>query len=432
MKKILTFLLISFTLTIVCNSLLVIGESELDESSSSFNVGDYILLGKYSGKSILWRYVANDINGMLMLSDKTLCNKRFGSTNFWSDSPLRRWLNSDSLENETEWGFGYESVMVSPGSSPWEAEWEERTMPYDMEKGFLNQDNFSLSERRTMKMVAQWTMIPEDHIDLSANGKANVYNPVKGMTEHRGMIEPSVPIYCDISELPEYYSGAAHQVTDTVFLLDEMQIYQIWCNFGKTFQALVSTFVPESHENPSAYYWMDYYLRTPVGNVCTRITPSGNYDSSYSTNNYGIRPAFYLDEDNAMILSGSGTAEDPFVVTGKEIMVSLDGTDLAFDQLPMIKDGIVLVPLRTIFETLGAEVGWDETTQTVTATKGSDKIILQIGSSTLTKNATDIDLGYPAVLEGDRTMIPLNAISESFSIPVDWNPNTLQATITTG
>ena|GEM_PF-5053382 len=38
--------------------------------------------------------------------------------------------------------------------------------------------------------------------------------------------------------------------------------------------------------------------------------------SGDADNDYGIRPAFYLDESTAVILSGNGAEHDPYVVNG--------------------------------------------------------------------------------------------------------------------
>ena len=46
-------------------------------SSSLIEIGDYITLGKYYDEPILWRCVAIDENGPLMLSDKILCIKAY-------------------------------------------------------------------------------------------------------------------------------------------------------------------------------------------------------------------------------------------------------------------------------------------------------------------------------------------------------------------
>ena len=38
-------------------------------------IGDYFILGKYNEEPIVWRYVADDENGKLIVSDKILCLK---------------------------------------------------------------------------------------------------------------------------------------------------------------------------------------------------------------------------------------------------------------------------------------------------------------------------------------------------------------------
>ena len=53
-----------------------------------------------------------------------------------------------------------------------------------------------------------------------------------------------------------------------------------------------------------------------------------------------------------------------------EISVYLDGQRLTFDQPPVSMNGRVLVPVRAIFEALGAQVEWYQDTQTVAAQKG--------------------------------------------------------------
>ena len=54
-----------------------------------------------------------------------------------------------------------------------------------------------------------------------------------------------------IFELPEAYTGAAYQVTDTIFLLDEMQVYHMWENF-RDVKAL------NRHEDDSRNPWLEY------------------------------------------------------------------------------------------------------------------------------------------------------------------------------
>lgn len=65
----------------------------------------------------------------------------------------------------------------------------------------------------------------------------------------------------------------------------------------------------------------------------------------------------------------------------ERIPIIVDGMEIACDQPPVIIEGRTLVPLRAIFEALGAEVYWDNDARSVTATKEDTTIFLAIGSS---------------------------------------------------
>ena len=100
------------------------------------------------------------------------------------------------------------------------------------------------------------------------------------------------------------------------------------------------------------------------------------------------------------------------------------------NRTPPKKVGQVAVPLEPVFESPGAEAGWEEGTQLMTVTKDKEQVKIQVGSKVMEKNGEEIDFGSPAVLEGGRTMIPLRAAPESFSIPVDWNRDKQRIDIT--
>lgn len=91
------------------------------------------------------------------------------------------------------------------------------------------------------------------------------------------------------------------------------------------------------------------------------------------------------------------------------------------DQKPMMKNGTTLVPLRGIFEALGATVKWNAATQSVTATRGTDKIVLTIGQSQATVNGKSVKLDQKAQIIGGSTMVPLRFIGESFRANVVWD-----------
>ncbi len=110
--------------------------------------------------------------------------------------------------------------------------------------------------------------------------------------------------------------------------------------------------------------------------------------------------------------------------------VMLNGQQLSFDVPPTIESGRTLVPLRAIFEAMGAAVNWNAASSTVTATKGSSTIILPVGARTATVNGQNVTLDVPAKIVNSRTLVPLRFVSESLGAQVDWNNTERLVTIT--
>ncbi|HAS04570.1 MAG TPA: hypothetical protein DCR71_02240 [Dehalococcoidia bacterium] len=135
-----------------------------------------------------------------------------------------------------------------------------------------------------------------------------------------------------------------------------------------------------------------------------------------------MRKCFFIAIILSMMLSFAGLAQAaPQVV--------LDGQTLSFDVPPVIENNRTLVPLRAIFEALGASVQWDGATQTVTATKSDTEITLIIGGQAF-KNGQPVSLDVPAKIIESRTMVPLRFVSEAYGCQVTWDGATETITIT--
>jgi len=124
------------------------------------------------------------------------------------------------------------------------------------------------------------------------------------------------------------------------------------------------------------------------------------------------------------------SAEEP-ITSAPAIAVVLDGTQLTFDVQPQIVAGRTLVPMRKIFEAFGATVEWNEETKTITATKDSTVITMQINNTTLKKGDRNMKLDVPPQIVDDRTLVPVRAIGESFGAQVLWKAGTKTVQITT-
>lgn len=112
------------------------------------------------------------------------------------------------------------------------------------------------------------------------------------------------------------------------------------------------------------------------------------------------------------------------------ITVLVDSEPVEFDVEPMIENDRVLVPLRAIFEALGAGVEWDGGNQTVTSVKDDITVTLTIGSDTLYKNDEAITLDAAACIVDDRTLVPTRAAAEAFGCDVQWDGETKTVIIT--
>jgi hypothetical protein len=104
------------------------------------------------------------------------------------------------------------------------------------------------------------------------------------------------------------------------------------------------------------------------------------------------------------------------------IPVFVDGQQVAFDQPPAVMGGRVLVPLRGVFERMGAVVHWYPANNTVVATRAAaTQIQLVVGSRQAVIDGNAVALDVPPIIVGGRTLVPLRFVSEAMGARVDWD-----------
>ena len=121
-----------------------------------------------------------------------------------------------------------------------------------------------------------------------------------------------------------------------------------------------------------------------------------------------------------LCLSSFGMA----IASEDNIGIMIYGKEVTFDRMPVNVNGRVLVPLRGIFETLGAKVNWDDATKTVTAERNGTNVKLTIDSKTAYVNDKEIALDVPASIMDSRTLVPVRFVSEALGEKVDWIDST--------
>lgn len=114
----------------------------------------------------------------------------------------------------------------------------------------------------------------------------------------------------------------------------------------------------------------------------------------------------------------------------QDVSVNVNGTVIDFpNQKPVVVDGRTLIPLRGVFDNMGYEIGWNGETKTVTLSKASDTITINIGESCYYLNGTSYSIDVPAQIINGSTMLPLRAIGDASGCEVLWDAETKMATL---
>jgi hypothetical protein len=118
----------------------------------------------------------------------------------------------------------------------------------------------------------------------------------------------------------------------------------------------------------------------------------------------------------------TGAKADP---QNQNINVVVNNQQVDFSGAPPQEvDGSVLVPLRGVFERLGAHVHYDPATRTITAENGVTDVSLTLGSSTAYVNKQPQQLSEPATSTDGTTLVPLRFVAEALGAYVEWHATT--------
>lgn len=105
----------------------------------------------------------------------------------------------------------------------------------------------------------------------------------------------------------------------------------------------------------------------------------------------------------------------------KPIAVYLDGEQLSFSQNPYVANGVTMVPMRAIFEALGATVNYDAAAKKIFAQKGDTAIELVLDNKTATVNSETKTLDAAATAKSGSTLVPLRFVAEALQTAVNWD-----------
>ena len=108
------------------------------------------------------------------------------------------------------------------------------------------------------------------------------------------------------------------------------------------------------------------------------------------------------------------------------IAVQLNGANIEFtDAAPISKDNRTFLPARAVFEAMGAELAYDNATQTVTAKRDDVTLTMVVGSTDATITVAGVTLpltmDVAPFIQSDRTYVPVRFAANAFGCNVGWD-----------
>lgn len=108
-------------------------------------------------------------------------------------------------------------------------------------------------------------------------------------------------------------------------------------------------------------------------------------------------------------------------VSAKSIILRLDFESVETDVEPRILNDRTMIPVRALFEDLGAIVSWSEAEKKVTIDYAGHVIVLQIDNTVAKIDGVAKTLDVPATIVEDRTFIPVRFVAENLGFTVKWD-----------
>lgn len=123
-----------------------------------------------------------------------------------------------------------------------------------------------------------------------------------------------------------------------------------------------------------------------------------------------------------IILTFCLIAAAPHISAESDVKIYIDSEQLMSN--PIIKNDKVFIPVRSIFEHLGADVGWNGQTDSVSIKSPDSEISLRIGSDIVLVNNFEKKLDSPVRIISDKSYIPLRSAAQLFFCTTVWDEGT--------
>ena len=79
-----------------------------------------------------------------------------------------------------------------------------------------------------------------------------------------------------------------------------------------------------------------------------------------------------------------------------------------------------MVPFKTVFDSIGAKINYDDNSKSVTAVKNGTTVKLTVGSDVMIVNDKEKKMDAPVIIDNERIYVPVRACAQAFGMEVEW------------
>ncbi|MBQ7660880.1 MAG: copper amine oxidase N-terminal domain-containing protein [Clostridia bacterium] len=178
----------------------------------------------------------------------------------------------------------------------------------------------------------------------------------------------------------------------------------------------------------------------PAGGTCNLVLEKG----TIAVLSAAAQKAFTVSGEGKVISYVNGFSEllDGYVNANTVVELTI-GSDTAYlngkahtlDAAPINRNNRTMLPVRFLANAFGVSddgILWDGATRTATLKNASTSIVITIGAPSMTVNGNAVALDSPAIIEKNRTYLPVRAIANALGVSNDniaWDGSTSTATL---
>jgi hypothetical protein len=117
------------------------------------------------------------------------------------------------------------------------------------------------------------------------------------------------------------------------------------------------------------------------------------------------------------------SGEIPIIFNDEHVYAKPDMLKAGRVLAALVRNGVVMVPLRSMFEQLGATVSWDEATRTADVSKPGSDVKVTLDKPVVVVNGEDRPLDVAPMIYRGVVVVPVRVISEAMGAYVQWIPD---------